>query len=136
MKTFIALICMIAIGYSVYYVVTNKERLFPASEVSMVGGSGIRYVAPNKLDNPGYVYAEKGGAVLWRMDISNIQVDADLAKEPNLRDYKVTSISLWPFEGRDAVWVRLGKGYAARIYILDTSNGNTLKITTAAAEGV
>jgi hypothetical protein len=127
---------MIIIGYSAYYVVTNKERLFPANEVSITGGSGIRYVAPNKLDNPGHIYAEKDGASLWHMDMSNIPVDADLAKEPNLRDYKVTSLSLWPFEGRDAVWVRLGKGSSARIYILDTATGNTLKITTAAVEGL
>lgn len=126
MKAFIALICIVAISYGVYYVIEHKDQLFSTEKKLVL--NGVEYVAPNELDNPGYVYASRNGEIVWKVDFENVATDQNLPMESDLLDYTVRDMRFDIYLGRTGLVMRVGGKQRARMYILDIEDGRLLHI--------
>lgn len=129
MKALIAFVCIVAISYGVYYVIEHKDQLFSQEKKLVL--NGVEYVAPNELDNPGYVYASRDGQIIWKVDFETVATDQNLPMESDLLDYTIRDMRFEMYLGRTGISMRVGGKQRARVYILDIEDGRLLHIETA-----
>ncbi len=131
MKEFFAIICIAVISYGTYYVVEHKDQLFSKEKKLVL--NGVEYVAPNELDNPGYVYAIQDGQIIWKVDFEAVDVDGNLPMQSDLLDYTIRDMRFEMYLGRTGISMRVGGKNRARIYILDIADGRLLHIEQLAS---
>ena len=127
MKAFIAIIVLAAVAYGVYYTIGHKEQISSAN-IKKVSWNGVDYIAPNIIDNPGYVYAQKNGEKVWEVTLYNAYSDTDFQIESRLSEYKIRNMRI---EQRGLVYALLatvGEAGGSRTYVLDVDTGKLLDI--------